>query len=149
VGYNYRMDEPRAALLSARLPGLHADIEARRAVTRRYRQLLAGQDELELPYTDEEVGRSSCYVMPVMLRDPALRDPLRTKLAEEHGVQTTVLYPSISQFSAYEAGAAPLPRCEHAAATQLTLPLYPHLGHERQDRVIEALRVSLEALTVA
>ncbi len=28
VGYNYRLDEPRAALLSARLPGLGADIES-------------------------------------------------------------------------------------------------------------------------
>ena len=64
-------------------------------------------------------------------------------LAEEHGVQTTVLYPSISQFTAYEANAAALPRCEHAASAQLTLPLYPHLGDERQDRVVEALRRSL------
>ena len=60
-------------------------------------------------------------------------------------MQTTVLYPSISQFSAYEAGAAPLPRCEHAAATQLTLPLYPHLGEERLLRVVGALRESLAA----
>ena len=83
LGYNYRLDEPRAALLSARLPGLAADIEARRAVTRRYRELLADEDELVLPYSDEEVGRSSCYVMPVMLRNPELRDPLRTMLAEQ------------------------------------------------------------------
>ena len=41
VGYNYRMDEPRAALLSARLPGLADDIRRRREVTRRYRELLA------------------------------------------------------------------------------------------------------------
>ncbi len=147
LGYNYRLDEPRAALLSARLPGLAADIEARRAVTRRYRELLAGMDELELPYTDEEVGRSSCYVMPVMLRDPELRDPLRTMLADQHGVQTTVLYPSISQFSAYASEGASLARCELAAATQLTLPLYPHLGDERQDRVVEALRLSLAELS--
>jgi dTDP-4-amino-4,6-dideoxygalactose transaminase len=146
LGYNYRLDEPRAALLSARLPGLRADIEARRAVTRRYRELLADMDELMLPYTDEEVGRSSCYVMPVMLRDPELRDPLRTMLAEQHGVQTTVLYPSISQFSAYAEPGSSLPRCELAAATQLTLPLYPHLGDERQDRVVAALRVSLAEL---
>jgi dTDP-4-amino-4,6-dideoxygalactose transaminase len=99
-----------------------------------------------LPYSDEEVGRSSCYVMPVMLRNPELRDPLRTMLADKHGVQTTVLYPSISQFSAYETTAAVLPRCEHAAATQLTLPLYPHLGDERQDRVVGALRASFAEL---
>ena len=30
LGFNYRMDEPRAALLSARLPGLEADMAAAR-----------------------------------------------------------------------------------------------------------------------
>src|SRR4051794_23419913 len=40
VGYNYRLDEPRAALLSARLPGLTEDIRQRRVLTHRYRELL-------------------------------------------------------------------------------------------------------------
>jgi dTDP-4-amino-4,6-dideoxygalactose transaminase len=146
VGFNYRMDEPRAALLSARLPGLAEDIARRRELTGRYRRLLAGMPGVELPYTDGQVAESSCYVMPVMLSEPDLRDPLRRLLSERFGIQTTVLYPSISEFSAY-AGAQPepLPRCERAARGQLTLPLYPHLGEERQDRVVSALG---EALTI-
>jgi dTDP-4-amino-4,6-dideoxygalactose transaminase len=148
VGYNYRMDEPRAALLSARLPGLAKDIAQRRQVTRRYRELLADLDGLGLPYSDEQVGVSSCYVMPVMLRDSELRDPLRRLLSESHKIQTTVLYPSINEFSAYRGeGRADLPRCERAARTQLTLPLYPHLGEERQDRVVNALREALAELS--
>jgi dTDP-4-amino-4,6-dideoxygalactose transaminase len=139
VGFNYRMDEPRAALLSARLPDLGADIEARRALTARYRALLADVPDVRLPYTREQLDTSSCYVMPVTLRDAGLRDPLRRLLSERFGVQTTVLYPSISEFSAYD-GSQSLPRCELVARTQLTLPLYPHLGHERQDRVVSALR---------
>ena len=42
LGYNYRMDEPRAALLTARLAGLEDDIAARRRLVHRYRELLAG-----------------------------------------------------------------------------------------------------------
>ncbi len=145
VGYNYRLDEPRAALLSARLPGLEADIAARRALTHRYRELLGEVDGLVLPYTDAQVDASSCYVMPVMLEDERLRDPVRKLLSEEHKVQTSVLYPSISEFSAYGAGETALPRCERAARTQLTLPLYPHLGEERLLRVVEALRQSIAA----
>ena len=148
VGYNYRMDEPRAALLSARLPGLADDIRRRREVTRRYRELLAGTSELELPYSDDQVGASSCYVMPVMLRDPEQRDPLRRLLSERFGIQTTVLYPSINEFSAYRGdGQPPLPRCELAARTQLTIPLYPHLGEERQDRVVSSLAEALQELS--
>lgn len=144
VGYNYRLDEPRAALLSARLPDLAADIEARRALTARYRELLGDIDRLTLPYSDEQVAASSCYVMPVMLENAEQRDAVRKLLSESHGVQTSVLYPSINEFTAYGRGEQNLPRCEQAARTQLTLPLYPHLGEERLQRVVTALRASLD-----
>ena len=77
LGYNYRMDEPRAALLTARLAGLEADIAERRRLVHRYRELLAGMDGVTVPYEDAEVDVSSCYVMPVMVDDAELRDPLR------------------------------------------------------------------------
>jgi dTDP-4-amino-4,6-dideoxygalactose transaminase len=143
VGYNYRLDEPRAALLSARLPDLAADVAARRTLTARYRELLGDIDSLTLPYSDEQVAAGSCYVMPVMLESAEQRDAVRKLLSEEHGVQTSVLYPSINEFTAYGAGAEALPRCERVARTQLTLPLYPHLGEERLQRVVTALRASL------
>jgi dTDP-4-amino-4,6-dideoxygalactose transaminase len=150
VGYNYRMDEPRAALLSARLPGLAADVAERRRLTHLYRAALADVPGVTVPYSDAQVDASSCYIMPVMLDEPALRDPLRSYLADRHGIQTTVLYPSINEFSAYAdgPGAGSLQRCEHAARAQLTLPLYPHLGEERQDRVVRALRDGLAELSV-
>jgi len=55
-----------------------------------------------------------------------------------------VLYPALHEFTAYAAAdREPLPRSERAARAQLTLPLYPHLGEERQDLVVEALRSAL------
>ena len=147
VGYNYRMDEPRAALLSARLPGLDADIRERRRLTYEYRLWLADLPGLLLPYGNDQVDASSCYIMPVMLEDPNLRDPLRQVL-DRRGIQTTVLYPSISEFSAYAGtpGTDSLPRCELIARCQLTLPLYPHLGAERLERVAGAVREGLAEL---
>jgi dTDP-4-amino-4,6-dideoxygalactose transaminase len=145
LGYNYRLDEPRAALLSARLPGLEADIAARRRLVHRYRSLLAELPGVTVPYSDEEVDRSSCYVMPVVLDEPELRDPLREAL-RERGVQTSVLYPAIHELSAYaELPARPLPRAEELARSQLTLPLYPHLTESDQDRVVDALRSGISA----
>lgn len=143
VGYNYRLDEPRAALLSARLPDLAADIEARRSLTGLYRELLGGIGKVTLPYSDEQVAASSCYVMPVMLENADQRDAVRRQLSESHGVQTSVLYPSINEFTAYGGGERSLPRSERVARTQLTLPLYPHLGEKRLRRVVTALRASL------
>jgi dTDP-4-amino-4,6-dideoxygalactose transaminase len=149
LGYNYRLDEPRAALLSARLADLGADIEARRDLTRRYREALAGVEGIVVPYSDAQVDASACYVMPVMLERPELRDPVRSLLADRHAVQTSVLYPSINEFTAYGAGAEELARCERVARTQLTLPLYPHLGEESLRRVVDGLRDSIAAAAAA
>ena len=144
TGYNYRLDEPRAALLLARLPRLAEMIERRRSLVHRYRRSLADLDGVTLPYSDEAVELSSCYVMPVLLRDADRRDAVRQAMLERHGVQTSVLYPALHEFTAYQAADQPaLPRSEHAARAQLTLPLYPHLGEQSQDLVVEALRSAL------
>jgi dTDP-4-amino-4,6-dideoxygalactose transaminase len=144
LGYNYRIDEPRAALLLARLPGLEDDIARRRQLVHRYRSELAGLDGVSLPFEPEAVDRSSCYVMPTLLGDPALREPLRAWMLER-GVQTSVLYPAIHEFSAY-AGAASLPRSELVARSELTLPLFPALTEAEQDRVVATLRDGLAEL---
>ena len=144
LGYNYRMDEPRAALLIARLGGLEADIDERRRLVRRYREMLADADGVTMPYRDEEVDESSCYVMPIMVDRAELRDPVRQHMLDEHRVQTSILYPAIHEFTAYaELAQASLPRSELAARTELTLPLFPHLTDEEQDRAVDALRDGL------
>jgi dTDP-4-amino-4,6-dideoxygalactose transaminase len=145
LGFNYRMDEPRAALLSARLPGLADDIAARRRLVHRYRELLAGIDGVTVPYTDDEVDRSSCYVMPVVVDDAAVRDPLRAWMLDERRVQTSILYPAVHEFTAYAGATGSLPRSEHIARSELTLPLFPHLSKEDQDRVVAAVRDGLAA----
>lgn len=144
LGFNYRIDEPRAALLTARLPGLERDIATRRELVRRYRAELAGIDGISAPFGDEQVERSSCYVMPAIVEDPELREPLRARMLER-GVQTSVLYPAIHEFTAY-AGGESLPRSERIARAELTLPLYPTLTEADQERVLRELREGLSEL---
>jgi dTDP-4-amino-4,6-dideoxygalactose transaminase len=140
LGYNYRLDDPRAALLISRLPRLEGDIGRRRALVRRYRELLEGVDGVVLPYSDAEVQTSSCHVMPVVLDDAELQGPLRHVMRERWGVETSLLYPSITEFTAYRNGLqAPVLRSERIARTQVTIPLYPHLSRPDQDRVVAAL----------
>lgn len=147
LGYNYRLDEPRAALLHARLSSLDEDLRARRRLVHRYRRLLAAVAGISVPYTDADVDNSSCYVMPVVLSIPGIREPLREQM-RAWGVQTSVLYPAIHEFTAYkETSQVRLPRTEHAARRQLTLPLFPHLSEADQDRVVDALNESLRALS--
>jgi dTDP-4-amino-4,6-dideoxygalactose transaminase len=147
LGFNYRLDEPRAALLSARLPFLEEDIAARRRLVHRYRRLLADVPGLVVPYTDAQVDTSSCYVMPVMLEEPGLQTPLRELMLERWAVQTSVHYPSVSDFTTYAGEErAPLPRSELAGRTEVTIPLYPHLSEPDQDRVVTAIREGLAEL---
>jgi len=147
LGFNYRMDEPRAALLLARLPGLDEDIAARRALVHAYRRALRDLPGLLLPYPDEEVDTSSCYIMPVLLEDPSLQGPLRGLMLERWGVQTSLLYPAIHEFSAYAGTGEGLERCERVARTEVTLPLYGQLSERDQKRVIVALTEGLRELS--
>ena len=147
LGFNYRLDEPRAALALSRLPRLEADIGRRRELVREYRRRLGSHPELIVPFRDEQVEDSSCYVMPVMLRDQSRRDTVRRRLREEHGVQTSVFYPSVHEFTAYRKRSAEvtLPNTERAARSEITLPLYPHMSEIEQGRVIGGLEEALAA----
>jgi dTDP-4-amino-4,6-dideoxygalactose transaminase len=141
LGFNYRLDEPRATLALSRLPRLEADIARRRELVREYRRRLAGWPQLIVPFGDDQVADSSCYVMPVIVRDPERRDDARRRLRERHNVQTSVFYPAVHEFTAYRARTPGviLPNTERAARSEITLPLYPHMTAAEQDRVIAGL----------
>jgi dTDP-4-amino-4,6-dideoxygalactose transaminase len=140
LGFNYRLDEPRAALLLSRLGRLEADIARRRELTLRYRGLLAQVDGIIVPFEDTDIPTSSCYVMPIMLERDGTQADVNYRL-RELGIQTSIFYPSIHRFSAYHERFPDLslPITELASRTELTLPLYPHMTHEDQDRVLAAL----------
>lgn len=145
LGCNYRFDEPRAALALSRLARLELEIGRRRELTHIYREQLRGLDGITLPFEDEDVDSSSCYVMPLMLDDPERQLPLRQALREEHGVQTSLLYESIHLFTAYRERfpGISLPRTELASRTEVTIPLFPDMTEEQQGRVVEALVTEL------
>jgi dTDP-4-amino-4,6-dideoxygalactose transaminase len=147
LGYNYRIDEPRAALLLSRLRRLKDDVARRQELTRRYRRLLEQVPGLTVPFTDEEVGTSSCYVMPVMLEDSARQSEVRIALREKHRVQTSLFYPAVHEFTAYRERfpGISLPGTELAARSEVTLPLFSHMTAVDQDRVVAALAEELRA----
>ncbi|MCW3063429.1 MAG: DegT/DnrJ/EryC1/StrS family aminotransferase [Solirubrobacterales bacterium] len=145
LGLNYRLDEPRAALLLSRLPRLPEEIARRQVLTRAYRRRLAGLDALVLPFRDDQVAESSCYILPVMLREPGRQAEVRRRLMDAHGVQTSIMYPAIHEFSAYRERfpGVSLPHTERAARAEICLPLFAHLTEGEQERVILALEEAL------
>jgi dTDP-4-amino-4,6-dideoxygalactose transaminase len=145
LGFNYRLDEPRSALLLSRLGRLEADIARRRELVHRYRSRLARLDGITVPFREADVATASCYVMPIMLARPERQREFRRFLRSERGVQTSLFYPAVHEFSAYRErfGEISLPRTELAARTEVTLPLYPHMTESQQDHVVDAVEEGL------
>jgi dTDP-4-amino-4,6-dideoxygalactose transaminase len=145
LGFNYRIDEMHSALLLSRLARLEADIERRRELTRTYRGELGRIDGLIVPYRDEEVEHSSCYVFPVLVEDKDRWEHVRDFLRNEHGIQTSLFYPAVHRFSAYveRLGEQSLPHTELASQTELTIPMFPHMTAEQQERVVTAFEEAL------
>jgi dTDP-4-amino-4,6-dideoxygalactose transaminase len=145
LGFNYRLDDVHCALALSRLGHIDEDMVRRRALVRRYRRLLGEVDGVHLPYADEAVESSSGYIMPILVEDPERRDSFQRALRERHDVQTSVFYPAVHEFTAYRKRfpGISLPRTEHAARAEVTLPLYPHMTDAEQDRVVEAIAMEI------
>jgi dTDP-4-amino-4,6-dideoxygalactose transaminase len=140
LGFNYRLDEPRSALLLSRLQRLEEEIARRRELTLRYRSLLAEVEGIIVPFEDSDVPGSSCYVIPIMIEQDGRQAQVSARM-RERGIQTSIFYPSIHRFTAYRERFpdVSLPITELASRTELTLPFYPHMSNDDQDRVVAAL----------
>ncbi len=135
LGFNYRIDEPRAALAAARLQRLDEENVDRRRLDARYRNRLRGA-ELECALAPSPGLRSAHHLFCVVLEDGVDRDQFRAELGGA-GVQTSVHYPPIHRFSIYEAQSTTLPVTEAYAARTVTLPMFGHLSECQQDLVID------------
>lgn len=146
-GVNSRMDTLQAVVLSAKLRRLAAWNTARRAAASRYELLLSSVVPVILPRTldgNEHVWH--LYVVQVPDRDRVLCG-LRAA-----GIGAAVHYPRpIHQTPAYAAlaraglarAAGPLTVAERTAAGLLSLPMFPGITAEQQQRVARALTDAL------
>jgi dTDP-4-amino-4,6-dideoxygalactose transaminase len=143
VGFNFRLDEPRAALGLSRLARLADSLEARRATVRAYRERLTEIDGIELVFDDAAVEHSSHFAFPVLLRDRQTRDRFRDEL-KAGGIQTT-WYPALHTFTEYRGYAPPegLPRASEAADRHCALPLSASTSESEVDTVVEVVRAAV------
>jgi dTDP-4-amino-4,6-dideoxygalactose transaminase len=141
-GYNYRLDEMRAALGLVQLKRLGPGNARRRELTHTYRAKLKDLDNLEVPFLDAPDG-SAHHLFPILLKDPAGRADFMAALAKQ-GIQTSIHYPPVHLFSYYrslweEGHNHRLPLTEAIASRLVTLPLYPTLTMAQLDAVVAAI----------
>jgi dTDP-4-amino-4,6-dideoxygalactose transaminase len=137
LGYNYRIDEPRAALARTRLSRLDDENDCRRRLDTRYRDLLADINGVTPTAPPSPRLTSSHHLFTIVLDERLDRDAFRTSLAKA-GIQTSVHYPPAHALSIYREGSAELPLTNSYAAHTVTLPMFPHMTVEQQDLVVEA-----------
>jgi dTDP-4-amino-4,6-dideoxygalactose transaminase len=141
-GFNYRLDEIRAAIGLVQLARLEEENAARARITARYRDLLDGTAGIILPFERvEDASRPAHHLAVAVLPEETDREAVREAL-RRRGIQTSVHYPPIHRFSAYrgsEGSTRALPRTDAVAARLLTLPLYPHMSDGQVELVAEAL----------
>jgi dTDP-4-amino-4,6-dideoxygalactose transaminase len=143
VGFNFRLDEPRAALGLSRLPRVTGDIERRRATVRAYREMLKDLEGITLMWDDSAVEASSHFAFPVLFASREARIEAARAISER-GIQTT-RYPALHQLTEYAPYAAPgsLPRAEAAADRHLALPLSSAMTADQIDLVVGAVKAAL------
>ncbi|MCS7477842.1 DegT/DnrJ/EryC1/StrS family aminotransferase [Umezawaea endophytica] len=142
--HNSRLDEVQAEILRRKLKRLDTYVAARRAIAERYVEGL-GDTGLVLPKTVP--GNEHVYYVYVV------RHPRRDEVLERlkaYDIQLNISYPwpvhTMSGFAhlGYAEGAFPV--TEKLAKEIFSLPMYPALSPDLQDKVVHAVREVLSSL---
>jgi dTDP-4-amino-4,6-dideoxygalactose transaminase len=141
LGFNYRMDEPRAALALARLRRLDGDNRRRARLVASYRADLEPLGVI-CPQPGDAAARHAHHLFTAVLPSGVDRDEIRAELGRRR-VQTSLHYPPVHHFSIYADGAPELPVTDEYARRALTLPLFAHMTASQQRHVVESLRTAL------
>lgn len=141
VGFNSRIDELQAALLNVKLPYLLEWNEQRRALAARYNELL-GATHLRLPKSADDRRVPSYHLYVVRCRDAAERSRLAAELKSRQ-IETGIHYPTpvhLQEAFAFLGHAkGQFPEAEKSADSMLSLPIFPGMTEEEQDRVVEGV----------
>jgi len=142
-GYNYRMDDIRSAIGVVQLTKIKDDLDKRAILRKEYIKCLNEIDEIIIPFKDNH-SFSSNYIMPIVLKESnqEKRNKVRNTLAE-HGIQTSIHYPAVHQFSIYKDNYTTLPITDYAANNSITLPMYSKLNLTDVAYIAEKLKDAL------
>lgn len=143
-GWNSRLDSLQCAILDIKLNKLAEWNQRRRQAARWYHERLSGDERIVLPV--EPTDRTHVYHLFVV-RLPN-RESARQKLAEK-GIGVGLHYPiPLHLQAAYQRmgwGIGNFPEAERAAASILSLPIFPHITEEQVDHVCSLLLEHLDS----
>jgi dTDP-4-amino-4,6-dideoxygalactose transaminase len=138
-GYNGRLDAVQAGILRVKLERLPAWNEKRRQAAARYRELFGAANGHEFPPYEPAWSRPIYHLYVIRVHE---RESLIQRLAEAN-IGTGIHYPiplhlqkAYGSF-AYKLGDFPV--TEKLASEILSLPMFPNLSADQQDRVVRTI----------
>ncbi|HEY5058431.1 MAG TPA: DegT/DnrJ/EryC1/StrS family aminotransferase [Gaiellaceae bacterium] len=146
LGYNYRLDDVRAALGIGQLEKLDEILARRSEVAGRYAELLAGIDGVELPCADDADHVRSWFVYVVTLPDNDARERViahfeRERIGFNRYLPSIHLQPYMRERYGFREGMFPV--SESASSRTLALPFFTALERDAQERVADELAAAL------
>lgn len=140
-GYNSRLDEVQAAILHLKLKRLDAEIARRRELAARYSEAL-----MECGLTLPVVASGNEHVFYLYVVRHPQRDAIMAALAETD-IHLNISYPypihTMDAYLDFAPSSGVLENTERLAQEIFSLPMYPTLSNDDQDRVIESIRKAL------
>ncbi len=126
TGYNYRMDDIRAALGINQLKKLADNTQKRREITGWYREMLGKNNNIIIPFADRDLSVSACHLMVIISRN----NPETVKQAlNDAGIQTSQHYTLIPDFKDF--GGETFKPKDRLIYNSLTIPLHAKITKEQ------------------
>lgn len=139
IGYNSRLDTIQAAILRVKLPYIDLWNSQRVTVASRYNEALKGVDGIVVPnITDGHVFHQYSIRFTKDTRDTT------QAVLKEHGVNTMVYYPiPQDKLPVYKGKYGTFYVSEKLAQNVLSLPIWPKMPFETQQKVINCLKETI------
>jgi len=142
LGYNYRMSDLQAALGISQMDRLCQFVERRQTLARRYDRLLADFPVQPLWQHPDCQSSRHLYVIRLRLDDMGVTHREVFTALREHGIGVQLHYIPLYRQPYYQKmgfARERYPQAEQYYAEAISLPLFPALTEDEQDKVVDTL----------
>ena len=146
-GFKFNMMDIQAALGVHQLQDLDRSIDRRTELARRYTASFAGWEEIILPQTPFYDHKHAWHQYGICLnleKTDLTRDSFMDAM-KEHNIGTGLQYNAAHLYSFYRQNygfkVGDFPIAEKVGQTIVSLPLFPKMSDEDQDRVVHAMKI--------
>ncbi len=146
LGFNYRIDDIRAALGLVQLSKMPEDMERRSVLRRDYEEALRCLNGVIVPFAGETREARANHLMPIVIAgaDAARRDAVRAAM-QAKGIQTSVHYPPAHRLRTFAPLSVSLPVTDRVGDALITLPFFKRMSRNQLSHVVETLKEALVA----